>query len=337
MSPAARLFHLRLERRAANLAPELRSALVRGYARLRLVVSDADLETFIRSPSAERLLSETLTPPQIDAAFAPVSRALRDGVEAATKALAKDLPGAAKGVAPNPLSPQVVQGIRELNTRVMTTLGEDTRETVRAFVENGLRDGRGPKDIARGIRDILGLAPNQEAAVRNFRRMLEEGDAEALTRLLRDRRFDGQIEKAFAGDGLSEAQIDKMTAAYRQRFVAFHAETVARTASLDAQRLGQRLTWEDAVARGEVDGSRLTKRWSGVLDDRERPTHLAMEGETVPWDRPYSNGQDIPGDDEYNCRCLSMYSTTATPKAGAGAKGIPTERLRVGELLRAMP
>jgi hypothetical protein len=110
-----------------------------------------------------------------------------------------------------------------------------------------------------------------------------------------------------SGTGLTEAQIDTMTTAYERRMVAFNAETHARTAALDAQKLGQRLTWEQAAARGDVDGGRLMKRWRGVMDDRERPSHVAMEGEEVHFRSPYSNGQQQPGDDEYNCRCISVY------------------------------
>jgi len=43
------------------------------------------------------------------------------------------------------------------------------------------------------------------------------------------------------------------------------------------------------------------------MDSRERDSHIAMEGDTVPWDQLYSNGQMIPGDTEYNCRCVSIY------------------------------
>jgi hypothetical protein len=27
----------------------------------------------------------------------------------------------------------------------------------------------------------------------------------------------------------------------------------------------------------------------------------------VPADQPYSNGQMVPGEDEYNCRCISAF------------------------------
>jgi SPP1 gp7 family putative phage head morphogenesis protein len=233
----------------------------------------------------------------------------------------------------NVLAPNVVDGIRALDSRVLANLKDEIRETVRAYVEQGLRDGQSPAAIARGLRDVIGLAPNQLDAVNNFRRMLEEGDREALTRLLRDRRFDAQLEKAFAGDGLSSAQIDKMTDAYRKRMVAFNAETNTRTAALDAQKLANHLSWEEAVASGRIDGGALFKRWATVRDDRVRPEHQAMEGEVVKWDEYYSNGQMVPGESDYNCRCLSVFFTASEP-AGARQAGVGFDAVRGLSTLR---
>lgn len=211
----------------------------------------------------------------------------------------------------SPLSPQVIDAIRALDTRVLRTLGDDIREVVRAYVENGLRNGIGPRELARQLRQIIGLAPHQLEWVEKYRAKLE-------------------------ASGMTPARIDKATTTYQNRLIAINAETNARTAALDAQKLGQHLAWEQQVQSGEVDGSKLTKRWSGTLDDRERDSHLVMEGETVPWDQPYSNGQMQPGDGEFNCRCVSVYSTRAEVKAGAGARGIGAGQLRVGSLLQAL-
>jgi hypothetical protein len=192
--------------------------------------------------------------------------------------------------------------VRALDTKVVQTLKSDVVDVVRAHVENGLRDGVNPRVVARELGQVIGLAPNQEAAVRNFRKLLEAGDPEALVRKLRDRRFDSTIRRG----ALGPEQIEKMTEAYRRRMIAFNAETNARTASLDSMRAGQRLSWQSAIDSGIVDGSRLVKRWSGVLDARERPEHVAMEGETVPFDQPFSNGEMTPGESTYNCRCIAL-------------------------------
>jgi hypothetical protein len=93
---------------------------------------------------------------------------------------------------------------------------------------------------------------------------------------------------------------------------AFNAETNARTAALDAQRSAQRLVWEEAIESGAVARGDVTKTWRGVKDERERPEHLAMEGETVQFDQPFSNGEMIPGESTYNCRCIQVIRVGAS-------------------------
>lgn len=61
---------------------------------------------------------------------------------------------------------------------------------------------------------------------------------------------------------------------------------------------------EALMAVGESTGRVFTKTWMGVGDALERDEHLAMEGETVPIDQPFSNGLMFPS--EPNCRCASI-------------------------------
>ena len=119
-----------------------------------------------------------------------------------------------------------------------------------------------------------------------------------------------ELAPEIVSKGLTEAQITKMTDAYRRRMIAFNAETNARTATLDALKLGQELSWRDAMDKGIIpEGYVLMKQWKGVMDDREREEHIAMEGETVPFDQAYSNGETVPGESTYNCRCISIVFT----------------------------
>jgi len=89
-----------------------------------------------------------------------------------------------------------------------------------------------------------------------------------------------------------------------------------RTATLDALKKGQDLSWRDAIEKGVVVGT-LTKTWVTVHDDRVRPEHVAMDGQTVPFDAPYSNGQMVPGETDYNCRCISRVTVKREPIAKA--------------------
>jgi phage terminase large subunit GpA-like protein len=139
---------------------------------------------------------------------------------------------------------------------------------------------------------------------------LEIGDREALTRALRDKRFDGTLNRLLGvgGEGLTTKQIDTMTNAYLRRMVSHNAETLSRTTVLESMKVGNRLAWEEAVDKGFVDGGRLMKRWSTVLDGRERPEHNAMNGKTAPFDGTYENGDSYAGEgDPWNCRCIDVF------------------------------
>jgi SPP1 gp7 family putative phage head morphogenesis protein len=70
-------------------------------------------------------------------------------------------------------------------------------------------------------------------------------------------------------------------------------------------------------------------RWSGSLDERERPRHRALEGQVFDWDAPPVTNDDgeenHPGED-YQCRCCAVpvldedeavEAEQAVPEAGA--------------------
>ena len=297
------------------MSPDVSAAILRGLAILRDSMPEAQLVRILESGDINQLFSAVLNDAVLERAFLPVREQIRSATMANFRYFARDLPKGGKidgvlAVSFDVLNPTVIDAVRALDTKVVQGMSSDVRETVRAFTENGLRDGVSPRAIGRQIRDVVGLAPNQERAVANFRLLLESGDRDALARKLRDKRFDRTLGKAFGGegDGLTAKQIDGMVDAYRRKMLAFNANTQARTAALDSTKSAQRLSWLDAADKGIVDRDRLVRTWRGVKDDRERDEHLAMEGETVPVDQPYSNGEMVPGESTYNCRCIEIFS-----------------------------
>jgi hypothetical protein len=311
MTQITRAYWTMVHRHVGRYQTEVQRALLKAFDVLAKGMSERELAMFLERGGVDRFILDAVPEDQLAKAFGPMRQRVQRATEQSAEATTKLLPArVAKEavVAFDILNPKVIEAIKDLDTRVLTTLRESVREAVREAVKIGLEDGIGPKEIARGVREVVGLAPNQVRAVNNFEKALRSGDMGALTRQLRDRRFDSTVRRLFgAGEKLSESQVTRMVSQYRKRFVAFHAETVSRTATLDAVKLGQRLTWEGAIEAGAVDKHRLMKRWVGVKDDREREEHLEMEGETVPFDQPFSNGQDIPGDTDYNCRCVAYY------------------------------
>lgn len=315
MTPAEKRLRDKLEHRAAMSGADARLRLLRAWDIVRLSLSESDFLAAVNNGTLESFLAEILSDRALEPAFAELRSLIdRSSLESAAT-WSGDLP--IRGAVFNVLNPRVIESVRALDTRVIQTLKAEVRETVRQAALEGLEAGVHPRTVARRVRSVIGLAPNQEAAVANFRRMLEAGDREALTRALRDRRFDRTLQKALGrkGTGLSAEQIDRMTEAYRKRMVAFNAETNARTIALDTQRLAQRNSWQSSIDRGLVDASRLRRTWVSVGDHRVRPEHVKMHGETVRWGERWSNGEDIPGQSTYNCRCLEKVFLVAAPAA----------------------
>lgn len=318
MTPAQYAFWLRAQRRAAFAAPELAARILTAFRVIRAILTDAELTAALEAGGVDAILQTLLSDVPMDVAFLSVRERLRRAVEQNVRYFAADLPKAGRingilAIQFDYLNPAIITAVRTMETAVIQTLQESVRQTVRQTVEQGLRNGLGPRTIAQDLRAVIGLAPNQAQAVDHFRHLLETGDLEALTRELRDKRFDAMLRKALGpnGTGLTAEQVDRMVSVYRTKMIAFNAETNARTASLNAMKLGQHLAWQQAVDTGIVDPAKLTKTWRGVLDNRERPEHLAMEGQTVPYNATFSNGEFLPGDSTFNCRCTPHYTQAA--------------------------
>jgi hypothetical protein len=267
--------------------------------------SEQELARLISSGQIERVLETAFNDTQLNAAYAPVRDRIRSGVTDSVRYFVRsDIPvpkTGTIGIAFDSLSPHVIEAIRKLETRVMTDLSTTTREVVRMHLDSGIREGHSPTKIAKGLREILGLSPSELQAVNNYRAELEKGSKRALDRALRNKRDD----KAVIDKTLTPDRIDRMVASYQKRMTAHHAETVAKTAALDANKLAQKLAWDKAIADGIVDGSRLQKTWVQVDRPTKRDEHKPLHGETVPYYSPYSNGQMIPGEGDYNCACIS--------------------------------
>jgi hypothetical protein len=306
MTPAEAVFWRRLMRRVALLEPDMVRPVFKALEILRGVVSEASFTRLIVAGDTEGALA--LLDDAIKAgALSPVSAEVARQTQGAVATFGKVLPLPASetaGIVFNVLNPRMVDAVRALDTKVVQVLTDDVKATVRQVTERGIRAGVNPRETARSLRDVIGLGPTQEKEVDNFRAALEGRDGRnPFDYAKRDRRFDASIRKGT----LTPAQIDKQVDIYRKRRIALNAETVARTAALDAQKAGQRMAWESAIERGIVERGDLLKRWAGTLDSRERQSHLDMEGETVGCDDLFSNGQLVPGDTEYNCRCLAVY------------------------------
>lgn len=282
------------------------AAVLHAYRVLAANLPEAEIARLISIGAYDTIIQSVLSERILDIAFRRVQQQSQRHITESIKYAARDLPKGGKiggelAIRFDYLSPHVQTAIRELDDKILPTLKSDVRESVRQHILAGIEAGKNPKAIAKGIREVVGLSPSQELAVRNYRAELEAGSKAAASRALHDSRFK-------VTDGMTPEKIDRMVNIYRRNMQAFHAETISRTATLDAFKKGQQLAYQQAIDQGIIDPSRAQKTWITVGDDRVRDEHILMQGETVPFNALYSNGEEIPGESTFNCRCISRFS-----------------------------
>ena len=216
--------------------------------------------------------------------------------------------------------------------KFVTEATRTQRQTISQIINRGFVEGRSRAAVAREIRASIGLTSTQEKWVSNYRNQLSTLDPAALERALRDQRSDKLLRRLMeSGDTLSAEQIDSMVERYRQRLIKFRAETIARTESLRAMRMGE---WDALMAAQDagVLSPFLKRFWVTTADERLRRFHLpipSMNSDGRAVDEPFQTPLGLmmyPLDPSrtaanvVNCRCRVIYRM---PTAGGEYKDVP--------------
>lgn len=319
------------EAMAWRLTPIVAVAYFKALKDLARSINIEVMTRLLEARNIEGVVALMLNEQVTAAALAPMQQALRDVTARAGVRFYKDTPVGPSSATPiarirfNVLDPNVVTAIERYESVVFSAMTDTLKETVRQFVTAGLNAGVGPREIAKGMREVLGLAPTQEQYLRNYqaelealssartrailRAVMKRGDTPAvLGRTLSDGNFDRVVRSAITKDiELTPAQIEKGIARYRKNLKANQADTTSRTVTLNAMREAQRMSWDQAIAAGKVAAEELVETWFTNLDGRERPAHHQMHGAQKgyydDWFVPGVGRQRYPGESEYNCRC----------------------------------
>lgn len=207
--------------------------------------------------------------------------------------------------------------------RLIREFTDGQRDVLRSVMSDGIARGLNPRDQARQFREVVGLTDRQARAVLNYRRLLTQAgqadiaaadQAEALTRALRDRRFDRSVLSAIRDERpLTAAQIDKMVERYRQRYIKYRAEVIARTEALRAVHEGVNEAFDQAIDRGDFEAGQIEQKWVSARDARVRDSHRFLNGQTRPmggsWQGAYGvlrypGDPDAPASETVQCRCI---------------------------------
>lgn len=303
-----------------NIKPELLIEIfdaVRGRFTLTEIegMQAAELVGLIEQYTTEQLQMQLL--PQIE------------GVILESGAVAKVIEILPKGAITGPYmfsiaTPFTSAYISQYTGQHIREISKNTAKAIAQTIQRNEAASINPRTTAREVKANIGLTSKQEQAVANFKGFLQTKDKTALQRKLRDKRFDSTITNAFDNDKpLTSAQIDKMTQRYREKYIKYRSEVIARTEQLTAVTVGQRQSMLQAVDSGKVS-PRLRRGWVYTHDGEARKWHrnvamlnsggIQLTGQYLTQPPGRSEYLDIPRDpvngsgaNVVGCRCREKY------------------------------
>ncbi|NBW08358.1 MAG: hypothetical protein EBR82_10055 [Caulobacteraceae bacterium] len=213
-------------------------------------------------------------------------------------------------------NPQLQNILMSRKVELLNGVTRDMSDVVYQTINTGIRDGLGAKQIARDFREVIGLTDKQENIVQNYKRLLKDEPMQALSRELRDKRFDKTVRKAVRlKQPLPDDVINKMVSRYREKFTKLRAETIARTQGIQILSESERQGWVQMIDDGVVKEQDIERLWVAGKDGRTRSSHVAIprlnEG-GVGMNQPFQSPLGAimyPGDpsaslkNRINCRC----------------------------------
>lgn len=244
-----------------------------------------------------------------------ITEAMARGAEAGRR----QLPPREAALAPSLdlTNPEAVKFLREMRPRVLQDITTDSRRAIQSLLQEGLQGGRPPREIARDVRQHIGLTSSASAAVSSFRRQLETGLVGGATAPW-DRRLSGpdmqRARSIMEDDTATVARIDDLVERYAQSLLNRRAESIAHTEIHQAQIAGQEALWSQAQDAGLLRPERTRRIWIVTPDERLRDSHRAvpiMNPDGVPLGQPFDTpvgpvmapGQSGDPAFDIECRC----------------------------------
>ena len=241
----------------------------------------------IRSSVTLDRLTDLIVRGQIDQAFAEAEAYVLKFADATNEAFTSSARSTADfyntaGIAVtfDRVNTRAVEAMQQNQLRLVREFLDEQRRVTRQAMVEGISQGLNPRDQARMFRDSIGLTERQERAVARYRTQLEQNDLSALRRQLRDRRFDRTFRRAVKdGKFLNDEQIDRMVGRYRERYIKYRSEVIARTEALRSTHQGNEELYRQAFETGKLNPEEVVRGWSTEIDGRERPHHHSMNNQ----------------------------------------------------------
>lgn len=304
----------RILRLLSSAERRIQNTFIQSISDIRKEVKLSELADLIESgdiQTALDMLSELTTVTGQHVSVASVE-SFNDAGESTTQFISNSLE---RQISFDMANPRAVGMLRNAEFKIVEVYRYEQMEAIRLALIDGMRRQLNPRAQAIRVRDSIGLTAHQTRAVTNFRDMLETNPIEALSRRLRDRRFDRTLIRIDEqGGALTERQIDRMVGRYHDRYVKYRSEVIARTEALRAVNEANNEAFAQAVENGELQRNEIERKWDSSLDDRVRDSHSDMHGQTVGIGEPFISGlgnalmypgdPGAPAEDIIQCRCV---------------------------------
>ena len=175
------------------------------------------------------------------------------------------------------------QAAREIVAEQVTLIRRQARETIKRIVDEGFAERLSPDQIARRIRDVVGLDDRRAQALERFAARL----------------------RARPGD-LTPAEVEHEIRLEYRRKLKSRAATIGRTETSHAAARAQRAIWDTAVAEGRLRPSRYVRVWMRVAGAQECPICGPLNGKRARLDGGYYESEGVTYDSppgHPNCVC----------------------------------
>lgn len=156
-----------------------------------------------------------------------------------------------------------------------------------------------------------GIVPKPESkATKGFRDKLKQFVNATFNSVVR------KLSKVLSKEKEKGSDLATTVRALREEFRNLRENDLRQVA-----RMGINSIKNEAIYDTLRDNGAQYKQWITARDDRVRPSHVALHGEVVRVDEPFSNGLMFPGDhsgsiEEWiNCRCrIRLFHSPKNPK-----------------------
>jgi hypothetical protein len=182
--------------------------------------------------------------------------------------------------------PAILLAVEAYGAERVTAIAETTREAIRAATSTAFQTHQNVGQLARTIRELVGLTPRQaESVVRYHAGLLAEG--------------------------MPASRVETLVARQTQRLIRRRAEAIARTETISAASAGQHLLWQQAQAQGLVDAQ--IRRW-WILTPGACPKYCVpipdLNPDGVGVNEPFQTpiGPVLYPTVHTNCRCAVAHS-----------------------------